>query len=41
MLLRDIVALVVPLNILDEGLKVEVRQQVLHLKHDVFQELVI
>ena len=41
MFLCDIVALVVSLNIPNKGLKVEVWQQVLHPKHDVFKELVI
>ena len=41
MLFGDIVALVVALDISYEGLEVEIREQVLHFEHDVFEELII
>ena len=40
-LIGDVVAVIVSLNVLDEGLEVEVGQLVLHLEHDVFKELVV
>ena len=39
--IRDIVAVVVPLDVVDQGLEVEVWQLVHHIKHDVLEELVI
>ena len=41
MLFGDIVALIVALDISYEGLEVEIREQILHLEHDVFEELII
>ena len=41
MLFGDIVALVIALDVSYEGLKVEIRKQILHLEHDVFEELII
>ena len=41
MLFGDIVALIVALDISYEGLEVEIRKQILHLEHDVFEELII
>ena len=41
MLFSDIVALVIALDVSYEGLKVEIRKQILHLEHDVFEKLII
>ncbi len=41
MLISDVVAVVVPLNVVDQRLEVEVRQLVHHVEHDVLQELII
>ena len=40
-LVSDVVAVVVTLNILDKGLEVELGQLVLNLEHDVLKELVV
>ena len=40
-LVSDVVAVVVALNILDKGLEVELRQLVLNLEHDVLKEFVV
>ena len=40
-LFSNVVALVVSLNISCQCLEVEIRQQVLHLEHDVLKEFII